>query len=586
MSDGAGSAALGIPGLVDPTALKTGPVATTYRARDEVSGRTVIVKVLASPLEGQAQARFDHEQTQMAGLSDHPNIVTVYGHGTTEDGLPYVVYEDVPGGTIRDRMAASGPLSGPDILQLGIRLAGALESAHRVGVLHGDIRPEDVLTSTYGDPLLTDFGLAALVAPPASAVTEPERLANVAPELLDGARPSPSTDVYALGSTLFTLLAGRPAFVRPDDSSVFGVVKRIASDPVPDVRPEGVPDPVASVVERAMAKDPSQRMGSAEEIGRALQQAQVTLGLPMTEMTVLGGGPGTAGAPTTVVAPVTAAFPAAGPPTGGPPPGPPVGPPPGPPGPPPPTKKSKAPLVIIGVLALLVIGGIAAALLLGGDDDEEAGPVRTTTTSEADETTTTTEEETTTTTEEETTTTTQGGGGGGALGNDPVAASQGIMGLPAGTPYSGTNTELTDESSALTMSVPEEWSDTNPASTSFGATISAAPQLQPFFDGFDVPGVIFAATADRGGEDLNAILAELGPSGCTDEGTGDYADPVYTGVFQVLSNCGGTSTGIVTVAARNGDGSETAMLLVQLVSDADLAALQTVLNTFNVTGTL
>lgn len=586
MSDGAGSAALGIPGLVDAAELKAGPVVTTYRARDEASGRTVIVKVLTNRLEGPNLARFEHEQTQMAGLSDHPNIVTVYGNGTTEAELPYVVYEDVPGGTIRDRMAASGPLSGPDILQLGIRLAGAMESAHRVGVLHGDVRPEDVLTSTYGDPLLSDFGLAALAAPPASSVTEPERLAHVAPELLDGARPNPSTDAYALGSTLFTLLAGRNAFVRPDDTSVFGVVKRIASDPVPDLRPENVPDPVCAVIERAMAKDPGQRFGSAEEIGRALQQVQVSLGLPMTEMTVLGAGAGgPAGEPTVAVAPMTAAFPVAGPPPGAPPPpGPPMGPPPG--GPPPPKKKSKAPLAILGVVALLAVGGAAAAVTLGGGDDDEDDPPRTTTTTEEeDETTTTTEEETTTTTEEETTTTTAGGGGG-ALGDDPVEAAGSIMRLPGGTPYSGTTTSLTDETDALSMSVPEEWGDSNPATTSFGATISAAPELQPFFDGFEVPGVIFAATADRGGEDLNDILAELGPGGCTDEGTGDYSDPVYTGVFQILSSCGGTSTGIVTVAARNAAGDETTMLLIQLVTDADLDALQTVLNSFVVTGTL
>jgi hypothetical protein len=260
----------------------------------------------------------------------------------------------------------------------------------------------------------------------------------------------------------------------------------------------------------------------------------------------------------------------------------------GPPvGPPPPGKKSKAPLIaILAVLALLLIGGgIAFALTSGDDGDDEASERTTTTVDDDDETTTTTERETTTTTEEEsTTTTTTDDGGGGALGDDAVAAATDILALPSGTPYSGTNSSLTDDSSALIMSVPEEWAETRTTPTEFGATISAAPQLQPFFDGFTVPGVIFAGTSDRNDEDLNDILAELGPGGCTDEGTGTYSDPVYDGVFQLLSNCGGTSTGIVTVAARDAEGTETAMLLVQLVTDADLDALQTVLGSFNITG--
>src|SRR5205823_44112 len=233
----------------------------------------------------------------LAQLVGHPNIVPVYGHGWTETGMPYVVSGEETGGSIGDRLRGPTPMTGPDILSLGVRLAGALESAHRAGVVHGDLRPDDMMLSPQGEPLVADFGVVTLVRPNATDVTDPAELAHVAPELLDGQAASPDSDLYALCSALFTLFAGAPAYVRPGDQSIIPVIKRIASDPLPDLSSKNVPAPLVDALGRGMAKDPDERPRSAHDFGRSLQQTQVALGLPVTEMVLLGAPRATNTAP-------------------------------------------------------------------------------------------------------------------------------------------------------------------------------------------------------------------------------------------------------------------------------------------------
>ena len=248
----------------------------------------VVIKLLNAGREWPGlPERFEREQTAMAALA-HPNIVPVLGHGWSETGMPYIVTGEVSGGSIGDRLRGPTPMTGPDILSLGVRLAGALESAHRAGVVHGDLRPDDMMLSPQGEPLLADFGVVTLVRPNAGDVTDPAELAHVAPELLDGNPASPSSDLYSLTSALYTLFAGIPAYVRPGEQSIIPVIKRIASDPLPDLTAKNVPAPVVDAITKGMAKSPAERHQSAQDLGRSLQQAQVALGLPMTEMTMLG----------------------------------------------------------------------------------------------------------------------------------------------------------------------------------------------------------------------------------------------------------------------------------------------------------
>ncbi len=218
----------------------------------------------------------------MGQLSGHPNIVTVHQAGTTSHGNPYILMAYESGGSLGQRIQ-QGSAPWQEAVAGGIRLAGALESAHRAGVLHRDVKPENILVSRYGELKLADFGLAqsrrrALAQDEASVL-------HTAPEILAGGAASVASDIYALGSTVFAWLHGRPAFTPEPGEQPAALFRRVTADPVPDLRPDGVPDAVATVLERAMAKDPEARHASAEEFARALQGTQ---GAAVTEL-VIGG---------------------------------------------------------------------------------------------------------------------------------------------------------------------------------------------------------------------------------------------------------------------------------------------------------
>ncbi len=257
-----------------------------FRARQIAFDRTVAIKVFSAPgIDPDTRRRFERECKALGKVCEHPNIVALYDSGITQAGRPYITMSYVTGGSLGDRMAGRWPMLWYQAVEIAIKLAGALETAHRAGVLHRDIKPENVLFSAYGEPELADFGAATIQK---GSVTYSGvitgSLPYTPPEVLDGEPASEAADVYALSSTIYTLLAGRPAFVRTSEEHVHALLNRILSDPVPDLRPNGVPDSVWAVLERAMAKRPEGRHLSAAEFGMQLQQAQAELGMPTTEM--------------------------------------------------------------------------------------------------------------------------------------------------------------------------------------------------------------------------------------------------------------------------------------------------------------
>lgn len=289
---------LGIEGFEGAVEVGRGGFAVVYRARQPALNRQVAIKVLA-PADTTNQRRFEREGWAMGTLSGHPNIVNVLETGITSAGQPYIVMTYLAHGSLADRVGGEGALPWPEVCRIGVKLAGALEAAHRSGTLHRDVKPENVLLSDYGEPLLSDFGIARVEGH--AATTEAGLTASVAhaaPELLDGDQPSVACDVYALGSTLFTLLSGRAPFARREGEQLVGQAMRIATEPVDDLRPRGVPSALCRVVEQAMAKDPAERQPSALELGRQLQEAQRQGGLPVTDMALVlpGGGGERAGA--------------------------------------------------------------------------------------------------------------------------------------------------------------------------------------------------------------------------------------------------------------------------------------------------
>jgi hypothetical protein len=274
-----------VPGCIDAQEIGAGGYGRVYRARQPAFDRTVAVKVLHGRLDdADTLRRFQRECQAIGVVAGHPNIVGVHDAGGTPSGHPYIVMPYLRRGSLAERLRRS-PLPWDQAVQIGIKLSGALHSAHRAGVLHRDIKPENVLLSDYGEPQLADFGIAQRLGSVASTATAAALTpAQGAPELLSGERPSVASDVYGLASTLHTLIRGEPPFVRRGEESVFPMLARIATEPPPDLRPLGVPDPVARAIEHGMAKAAQSRPGTAWEFGQELQQAQAALGLAVTTL--------------------------------------------------------------------------------------------------------------------------------------------------------------------------------------------------------------------------------------------------------------------------------------------------------------
>jgi serine/threonine protein kinase len=276
---------LGLPGLDEVEEIGRGGFGVVYRARQQALNRMVAVKVLGAGLDEADRERVAREAWAMGTLSGHPNIVNVFDVGVTPAGAQYITMSYVAQGSLAARIGNEGALPWTEAVRITIKLAGAVEMAHRAGTLHRDIKPENVLMSDYGEPQLADFGIARVEGRFEKATGQfTASVVHAAPEVLDGNAADVAADVYSMGSTLFTMLSGGPAFTRRPDETLAALFIRIVRDPLPDLRLRGVPDAVCRVVEHAMAKDPRQRPASAAELGRLLQDVQRRAGLPATDM--------------------------------------------------------------------------------------------------------------------------------------------------------------------------------------------------------------------------------------------------------------------------------------------------------------
>lgn len=272
------SEGVNIEGLSIFEEIGRGGFAVVYRAHDSDFGRDVAVKMLQSRLDTEGLARFQRECAAVGVISNHPHIVAVHRSGVTADGKAYLVMELLSGGSLAARAAVS-PLTWPEAISLGVAVAGALETAHRAGVLHRDVKPENVLFSAFQAPVLVDFGIAAVrggYETRSTAITA--SLAHAAPEVIAGSRASAASDVYALASTVFFSLSGHAPFTDTADETLIPLIARIATAPPPDLRAHGVPDAVAAVIESALAKDAGARPVTAAAFAEALCQAAAEAG--------------------------------------------------------------------------------------------------------------------------------------------------------------------------------------------------------------------------------------------------------------------------------------------------------------------
>ena len=150
-------------GFEDPEEIGQGGFGVVYRCTQRTLDRTVAVKVLTADLEADNLERFMREQVAMGKLSGHPNIVNIFQVGTTASGRPYIVMQYHPHGSLSAKILDTGPIGWRDALRVGVKVAGALETAHRRGTLHRDVKPANILLTEYGEPQLTDFGIARIV---------------------------------------------------------------------------------------------------------------------------------------------------------------------------------------------------------------------------------------------------------------------------------------------------------------------------------------------------------------------------------------------------------------------------------------
>jgi len=261
-----------------------GGMATVYEARDERLGRDVALKVMHPDLadDDEFVQRFIAEARAAASLSRDRSIVTVFDQGAT-DGVVWLALELVRGRTLRTLIVERGRLDPRTALAIIDPVLTALAAAHEAGIVHRDVKPENVLVGDDGHVQVADFGLAHAVttAPQAArgAATRGMLLGTVAyisPEQALGSPATQASDVYAAGVLLFELLTGHPPHDGPTDYVV--VRKHVDEDvPAPSSQVPGIPPEVDTLVRRATARDVPERFGDAGAFLGALRRTRKTL---------------------------------------------------------------------------------------------------------------------------------------------------------------------------------------------------------------------------------------------------------------------------------------------------------------------
>jgi serine/threonine protein kinase len=289
-----------IDGYVIDRLIGSGGFADVFLYEQQLPRRKVAVKALLThELTASARAAFTTEADLMARLSTHPYIVTIYQAGVARDGRPYLVMEYCSRPSLAERYKRQ-PLSVVDALRTGIRLAGAIATAHAAGILHRDIKPGNVLTNDYGWPALTDFGIASEVAgsgglPLAEGAGGSDVEASVGmsvpwspPEMFeDVPTPDVRSDVFSLAATIHTVLAGRTPFEVPGGpNGTLDLVARIERGELTPMTRDDVPPALTAVLAKGMSPRRENRYASAIEFARALQRIELELGYAPTTIEV------------------------------------------------------------------------------------------------------------------------------------------------------------------------------------------------------------------------------------------------------------------------------------------------------------
>lgn len=250
----------------------SGGMAVIYKATDLALGRTVAVKILRPSLTDDPEflRRFRQEARNVANLS-HPNIVTV--HDVGQDGnTHYIVMEYIDGEDLKRLIRAEAPFSLDRALSIIIKICAGVGYAHRAGLVHADVKPQNVLVTENDNVKVTDFGIAQ-----ALSATQPREKQRVvwgsphyfSPEQAQGEPPTPASDVYAIGIVLFEMLTGKLPFMGTDQQELAMAHIRDTPPNASDFNPN-VPVHLDRILQKILSKEPASRYRAADQLGRIL----------------------------------------------------------------------------------------------------------------------------------------------------------------------------------------------------------------------------------------------------------------------------------------------------------------------------
>jgi len=296
-----------LPGYEFVRLLGSGGFADVFLYEQQLPKRSVAVKVLLTDsVDDAARERFVSEANVMAQLSAHPYIVTIYQADISADERPYLVMEYCSGPSLGDRFKRER-FSAEDALRTGVRLSSAVATAHSVGILHRDIKPANVLTTDFGWPALTDFGIASTLEElPVHTTSLSDLRGGVADTGTSGSRsiglsvpwspaemfeddpqPDVRSDVFSLAATIHTLLAGRTPFEVPGRSNgTLDLIGRIERGMITPIGRDDLPRTLVAVLNKGMATRREDRFATAVDFARALQRVELELGFAPTSIDV------------------------------------------------------------------------------------------------------------------------------------------------------------------------------------------------------------------------------------------------------------------------------------------------------------
>src|SRR3989440_5850888 len=263
------------PRYRSPKRIARGGMGEIYRATDSTLGRAVAVKLLAERYsrDDAIRQRFTREALAAARLSGEPHIVTIFDVGEQAD-RPFIVMEYLSGGSLEERIRATGAQEPGQALEGREQGASALDAAHRHGVVHRDVKPANLLLDRDANVHVADFGIASAAGMDSLTMTGTVlgTAGYLSPEQAQGERATPASDRYSLAVVAFELLSGQRPF---EHESMTAEAAAHVNAPVPSIAEicEGLPDELDQVFRQAMAKDPGARFPTAAEFVAAMRAA-------------------------------------------------------------------------------------------------------------------------------------------------------------------------------------------------------------------------------------------------------------------------------------------------------------------------